>query len=178
MRQPLFWFTVMTLQWSLAGLLFKDVLRQAHGFIAEDSFVHGLQVFGNVRHEFHLVEDILLQIHARCDFREDQAFVGEDEDAAFGNEHDLLIMFVSIVSTESNLADLIDEFLDSPFMDDDQFAVADFFAQAFSREGTAEDDLMKPPQPAMRSLNLLTLTSPLALHSAMPRKAMSSPPPS
>ena len=38
--------------------------------------------------------------------------------------------------------------------------------------------LMKPPQPAMRSLNLLTLTSPLALHSAMPRKAISRPPPS
>ncbi|MDA6864637.1 hypothetical protein OSL55_26910, partial [Escherichia coli] len=53
------------------------------------------------------------------------------------------IMFVSIVSTESNLADLIDEFLDSPFTGDDQFAVADFFAQAFSREGTAEDDFMR-----------------------------------
>ena len=52
-------------------------------------------------------------------------------------------MFVSIVSTESNLADLIDEFLDSPFMGDDQFAVTDFFAQAFSREGTAEDDFMR-----------------------------------
>lgn len=55
----------------LTRLLFKDVLGQAHGFIAEEAFVHGLQIFGDVRYEFHLVEDVLLQIHARCDFRED-----------------------------------------------------------------------------------------------------------
>ena len=55
----------------LTRLLFKDVLGQAHGFIAEEAFIHGLQIFGDVRYEFHLVEDVLLQIHARCDFRED-----------------------------------------------------------------------------------------------------------
>ena len=55
----------------LPCLLFKDVLGQAHGFISEDAFVHGLQVFGDVRYEFHLIEDVLLQIYARCDFRED-----------------------------------------------------------------------------------------------------------
>lgn len=50
---------------------------------------------------------------------------------------------MGIFSTEGNLADLIDEFLDSPFMGDDQFAVPDFFAQALGRKGTAEDDFMR-----------------------------------
>lgn len=50
---------------------------------------------------------------------------------------------MGIFSTEGNLADLIDEFLDSPFMGDDQFAVPDFFAQALGRKGAAEDDFMR-----------------------------------
>ena len=64
--------------------------RKTHDLITEDPSVHFLQILGDRRPEFHLRQDILLQVYARSDLRQCQHTVDQFEDSALSDVKHLL----------------------------------------------------------------------------------------
>src|SRR5205814_4031918 len=106
----------------------EQILAQAHRPVGEDSRVHRRKPWAHERREFHLREDVALEVDSRSDLDQFQSTGDEPEDAALGDEDDGLLPADRVVAAERALLDLVDE-LRHP--------------ELAAEEGAHEDDLLR-----------------------------------
>ena len=99
--------------------------RKTHDLITEDPSVHFLQILGDRRPEFHLRQDILLQVYARSDLRQCQHTVDQFEDSALSDVKHLLSDLCGIFGRKRDLLYILDELLDFSFLQDVLFFLFD-----------------------------------------------------
>ncbi len=92
--------------------------------------------------KFHLVEDLSLEIDARCDLDERYAFRTQFKDTTFGDIQNRLMHFVCIIAREGDVLNLVYELLLGAFLGDDQFAILAFGLEALGGEGAAVNNLL------------------------------------
>src|SRR5574343_387560 len=96
----------------------------------------------SARPESHLVENILLQVDTRCNFRQLQAIRRQAEDAALGDIDHLLAAPGRLAAAEGTMLDLAHELDRLAVLDDAQAPIADRHLQIAGHEGADEDDLL------------------------------------
>ena len=150
-----------------AVLLRCFLQSQAHRGVLEDTQIHKLEVFRNVRREFHVREDVLFQINAGGDFREGQAFVGDAEHGALGDVESFLAGFTGVFTTESDLLYIVHKLFAGAVFDNVELAVFDFQLHLARDKGAAEahffcvlgdvDETARGPTTRPPNLDTLTL---------------------
>ena len=93
-----------------------------------------------MRLEFHLGDDIFLQVHSWRDLSQGQAFRPHFEHGALGDIENLLAFFPGVFAGERYMADFRNHFFRFAFADDLQFAVFDRDFQSRGGQCTAEND--------------------------------------
>ena len=83
----------------------------------------------NDRSEFHLIQNLCLQIDTRSDFCQVQAVFFQNEYTSFCDVHYLLTTFVSDVAVECDLFNRFNEFFLFTFLSNYNFAVFNFYFQ-------------------------------------------------
>ena len=103
------------------------IVCQAHQLFAEDARVHQLDgaivLISDLGLEFHLVEHLGLQVDARCDFDQGNAFRTQLEYCTLGDVQNGLVYLVGVVAGEGDVLNLLDELLLGAFLRDDELAV-------------------------------------------------------
>lgn len=72
--------------------------------------------------EFHLVEDLGLQVDARSDLGQGNAFRTQLKYAALGDVQNRLMYLVSVIAGEGDVLNLLNELLLSAFLGDNELA--------------------------------------------------------
>ena len=106
------------------------MLLKSHQSVPEDHGIHLANVFSYLWPEFHVSENILVQIDAWCDFEQLQSPRDQSEDTAFSDVvHDLSTL-TRVSSIEGDLPYMADEFLCRAVILDVQSPILDAYLPA------------------------------------------------
>ncbi|MPM80879.1 hypothetical protein SDC9_127930 [bioreactor metagenome] len=135
----------LKLAFSAAALPGGVVLRlklQPHFFVTENPAVHLLKLRGDQGLKLHLLQNVLLQIHAGRNLGEQQALGSQLEDRPLGEIGDILPALLGVIAREGNLLHRLAELFAFTLLQDDKLAVPHLFLQPAGGEGAHKEHLL------------------------------------
>ena len=90
--------------------------------------------------EFHVVQDVFLNVNSRSCFDEFQSVRSQTKDGSFGDKQHIATAFSRSWAAEGDLFDMVDEFGNAAFVSDPQVSVMNLHGQAAGGQSAAEDE--------------------------------------